>query len=353
MKVGILTYHDTNNFGAQLQAASVQRFLASEGVNAELVDFRPYRHEIRRNMTLLRAFRRLDFTGMKRELESNKRFRNSIFSMAEVSNRSAFFASQVPALCQAYDALVCGSDELWNFGNYRGYMAPYILDFAGRPGALKISYAASIGSYKPSPDMRARMKKALLDFSTILVRDPTTLAFVGELGLDAKRVVDPTFLADLGPIKPPISDYVMLSGAMKAQQVAQALEAARSLGLRVVTVGVRYPGHEGLYVPATPREWIGYVKQARYHITSLFHGAALSLKYETRFCVFRTLGKEQKILSLLEWMGEPSRSVSPEAGAHEIVRVVASDLSANLGSTRDGRIAESRQLFLSALRGNG
>lgn len=352
MKVGILTYHDTNNFGAQLQAASVQRFLQAEGFDAELIDFRPYRHEIRRNMTLLRAIKRLDFKGLKRELASNRRFRNSIFGMAKVSARSAFFSSQIPALSQRYDAIVCGSDELWNFGNYRGYMAPYILDFAVRPNVRKISYAASIGSYKPSPEMRDKMKKALMDFSAILVRDPTTLAFANELGFEAKRVVDPTFLADLDPIRPPIDDYIMMSGVMKTAQVTQALEAARSLGLRVVTVGVRYPGHAELHVPATPREWIGYVKYARHHITSLFHGAALSLKYETPFCVFRTLGKEQKILSLLDWMGEPSRSVSPEASAEEITRVVTSDLSAELQMTRDGRIAESRSLFLSALAGS-
>ncbi|MBC7151248.1 MAG: polysaccharide pyruvyl transferase family protein [Rhizobium sp.] len=351
MKVGILTYHDTNNYGAQLQAASVQRFLASMSVDAELVDFRPYRHVIRRNMTLARAIYRRNPRAFKREHERNMLFRNAIFDMAKVSAKSTFFAREIPGLCAPYDALVCGSDELWNFGNYRGYMAPYILDFPVRAGVRKVSYAASIGSYVPPADVREKMKSALAAFSQILVRDPTTEAFVRDLGLDATRVVDPTFLVDLAPIVPDVGEFMMISGGMSRAQVDRALAAARQLNLRPISVGVAYPGHEDIYVRATPREWIGYVKAATCHVTSLFHGAALSLKYETPFSVFLTLGKEQKILSLLDWMGEGGRMVAADADAATIAAVASTPLSPELGAIRDQRVAASQAAFMAALTG--
>lgn len=351
MKVGILTYHDINNFGAQLQAASVQRFLASAGMDAELVDFRPWRHEVRRNMTLVRALTRLEIQRFSKEYSRNNGFRASISEMALLSRRATFFSSAVADLCRDYEALVCGSDELWNFGNYLGYMAPYILDFPVRPGIRKISYAASIGSYVPSADMREKMKSALTAFSQILVRDPTTQSFVRDLGLEATRVVDPTFLTDLGPVDPGLGEFMMISGGMSRSQVEQAIAAARQLKLRPISVGVAYPGHDDMYVKATPREWIGYVRAATCHVTSLFHGAALSLKYETPFSVFLTPGKEQKILSLLDWMGEGGRVVTADADAKTISAVASTPLSPELGAIRDQRVAASQEAFMAALTG--
>ncbi|WP_117196279.1 polysaccharide pyruvyl transferase family protein [Rhizobium terrae] len=352
MKIGILTYHDTNNYGAQLQAASIQQFLAAEGFDAELIDFRPLRYEIRRSMPLFRALIRLNFRSFLQQARVNTHFRNAIFDMAKISKHSAFLSSQVPQIALKYDVLICGSDELWNFGNFRGYMSPYILDFPVKLGVRKISYAASIGPYVPSGSISKKMEAALKQFSRILVRDPPTLELVSKFGFQADRVVDPTFLTDLNPIKPDIAPYLMLSGGMTKTQVDQSLKAADILKLRPISVGVEYPGHANICVRATPREWIGFVKHASYHITSLFHGAALSLKYETRFCVFRTPGKEQKIMSLLEWMDASSRSIDPSASGEDIARVVSEPLSPKLPDIRDRHVSASRDLLLSTLAGH-
>ena len=39
-KVGILTFHRANNYGAVLQAYALQTYLETIGVNAEIVDYR-------------------------------------------------------------------------------------------------------------------------------------------------------------------------------------------------------------------------------------------------------------------------------------------------------------------------
>jgi len=350
MKIGILTYHDINNYGAQLQAASVQRFLMSKGLDAELVDFRPWRHEIRRNMTLARAIKKLNFSEFKRHLATNRRFRASISEMARLSPGSTMFTGQVHKICGSYDVLVCGSDELWNFGNYLGYMPPYILDMPTRQGAKKVSYAASIGSFKPDAAMKERMKAAMSTFHTILVRDPASVKLVEELGFPSTRVLDPTFLTDLDPIRPKQTDYLMISGGLRSQQVKQALEAGRLLGLKPISVGVAYAGHEDIYVPATPREWIGFIKHASCHITSLFHGAALSLKYETPFAIYVTPGKEQKIASLVDLFGAGNRQIAVDADGRTISQVASTPLPPELSRIREELAEASRNSFVAAVR---
>jgi hypothetical protein len=350
MKIGILTYHDINNYGAQLQAASVERFLTSNGLDAELVDFRPWRHEVRRNTTILRALKKLKTAEAKRHVAMNRSFRASISEMARVSSGSTMFASQVHKICTHYDVLVCGSDELWNFGNYLGYMAPYILDIPLKPGARKVSYAASIGSFKPDAAMKGRMKAALSSFNRILVRDPASLKLVSELGFAATRVLDPTFLADLNPISPKQTGYVMISGGLTSQQVNNAVDASRILGLKPISVGVAYPGHESLYVPATPREWIGFVKNASYHITSLFHGAALSLKYDTPFAVYVTPGKEQKIASLVDLFSAGNRQVPVNADGQTVAQAASTPLPAELARIRQELVQASQDAFIAAVR---
>lgn len=351
MKIGILTYHDLNNYGAQLQAASTQTFLSRAGFDCELVDYRPLRHEVKRHMPLLRALRRADLGRFAMEWQRNRMFRGAIADMARLSRRQAFTQAGIARLCADFDVLICGSDEVWNFGNYRGYQTPYILDFPVKPGVRKIGYAATLGSYTPSADIRARMRAALSAFSAVFVRDPTTEAFVRDLGFRATRVVDPTFLVDLGPQPPSIADFGMITGGMSADQVDRAVAAIRARGLRPVSVGVLYPSHPNLFVPATPREWIGYVKHARAHVTALFHGVALSLKYDTPFAVFRTPGKEQKIDSLLQWMGVETRQLALDTPAEAIAEVLARPLPPEMSRLRDGHIAQSKAALLAALAG--
>lgn len=349
MKIGIFTYHDINNYGAQLQAASVQRFLAGAGFEAELIDYKPFRHELRRVMTVARALKSGNLAAARQEHRRNRMFRRAIGDMAELSERRTFTAKGAAALAHGYDVLICGSDELWNFGNYLGYQSPYILDFPEAGVARKISYAASIGSLSPDAALRSRMKEALTRFSAILVRDPTTQAFVEAAGLSAQRVLDPTFISDLDPIAPAIRDYMMISGGMKPTQVAHAVETARRMGLRPVTVGLSYPGHGGLMVPATPREWIGYVRHAAGHVTSLFHGAALSLKYDTPFAVFLTPGKEQKIRSLLDWFQQEDRTIAPEADTPTIEATLSKPLRPDLPEIRDALVSRSQKLLIDAI----
>ncbi|WP_404308813.1 polysaccharide pyruvyl transferase family protein [Neorhodopirellula lusitana] len=349
MKLGIITYHDINNYGAQLQASSLQQFLDQSEHDCELVDYRPLRHDLRRCMTWIRAASKLHIEDARNEAARTRMFQTAIREMASLSERSTHLASGVAGICKVYDALICGSDELWNFGNYLGYQAPYILDFEVRSHVQKLSYAASVGSYTPTSEIANKMKVSLENFSSILVRDERTRDFCNSCSLEADIVLDPTFLTDLNPIQPAISGYAMLSGAMSTMQVDKCVEAANSLGLRPVSPGVTYPRHRNIGVAATPQEWIGYIKNADCHMTSLFHGTAYSLNFGTPFCVFHTHGKESKISSLLSRFKAKERLVESGALPELISATASSPFPSEMPGLRGRLILESQEKLLNAL----
>ena len=41
MKIGILTFHRSNNYGAVLQAYALQNYLLEYGLDVEIIDYRP------------------------------------------------------------------------------------------------------------------------------------------------------------------------------------------------------------------------------------------------------------------------------------------------------------------------
>jgi len=177
MRIGILTYHDLNNFGAQLQATGVQRFLAEMGHDSELIDFQPPRRLVRYAGPVVRAVLRGKFSEASYQARRRQSFRKSMLANAKVSGPMLLSAAQVERKAAGYDVLVCGSDA-----NYVGYAKPYILDFGPGVKAKRVSYAASLGSYKPSGEIAERMKASLAKFSDIMVRDPTAQKAVWALG---------------------------------------------------------------------------------------------------------------------------------------------------------------------------
>ncbi|MEM7717545.1 MAG: polysaccharide pyruvyl transferase family protein, partial [Cyanobacteria bacterium P01_A01_bin.68] len=52
MKIGIITYHFTSNYGATLQAYALSHFLEQNGYDVEFIDYRPksIRLEQRKNL---------------------------------------------------------------------------------------------------------------------------------------------------------------------------------------------------------------------------------------------------------------------------------------------------------------
>lgn len=203
MRLGILTLHDSVNYGALAQAYALRAHLSSLGHEAVVVDRRrdPHGRDLRtppRFSGSCRAFGlfRADAHNCEREaslrVERTREFLRRRVGLTPYSLREW---ADAPADL-GVDAVVVGSDQVWNANSLDpGF---YLLD--GAPKDLPaVAYAASIGM--PSlPECRiGEYLAGFARFSAIGVRERLAARLVEGLGFRATHVADPVLLAGDGP----------------------------------------------------------------------------------------------------------------------------------------------------------
>ena len=146
-RVGIITFHKPNNYGANLQAFALQEFIRELGYEVKIID---YRNKIIENTNkLIKAN-----SGIKNLVKS------LIFLPKNISRRRNFehFRKQNYCLSKSYtnkvqiensnekfDVYIAGSDQLWNTKITKIVDDFYTLNFnVGQ--AKKVSYATSLAN---------------------------------------------------------------------------------------------------------------------------------------------------------------------------------------------------------------
>ena len=197
------------------------------------------------------------------------------------------------------DALLCGSDQIWNplvSGN--GLDPVYFGDFTPERTAV-YSYAASICKLeKVDVDDLGRLSARLKEIS--LREESTARWFTEQLDRPARTDVDPTLLLtreDYAALEEPVKtqgDYVLIytlpnpaSRKLIEETVLQLLREHPDLKV----IDISYAKVSALckldcyrFVPyLSPGEFLSYIKNARCVVTNSFHGVALSIVYEKVF----------------------------------------------------------------------
>lgn len=309
MKIGILTFHSAQNYGAALQCRCLYEVLRSLGHEVSVIDYRPdyltapyklWKSSFAKHpMTMLKVSAKLA-GAMKRE---------AAFKAFE----SGLHLSPVDG--SSFDAIFYGSDQIWN-RNISGGVDPMF--YAGAPIAAmtrNIAYAASDGDIVPNPEELKVIRRYLHNFYRIGVREKTMLERMDQAGIPAVLNIDPVILAGtevLDQICAPVKekDYVLTYEAIDDPKVASlAANIAAENGLKVLPVA-RTPYSKGRnkYGPA---EFITLIKNASHVVTTSFHATALSILYGKSFDFIHTDTKaDGRIDSLLNSLGDnPAESI--------------------------------------------
>lgn len=305
-KIGILTYHATVNYGATLQAYSLFQFVKNLGHEVEFIDYRPskanwedFKYLYFRNSRLFNPF--LISSGLRK----SRQMRNFLLSQMKLSPKTYRSKSQLNQMKSQYDVVICGSDEIWNINSpITGCDTSYFLDFLDSEETAKISYAASFGSITKLGNKNKLIGKLLKDFQAISVRDNNSLKLINSFGLQATKVLDPTFLINYDNIiqTPQVKqNYILIYGTLSREEGDYVDKVARLEGLEIIGIG----GKPGAWKPGinligvSPQEWLGYFSKASYVFTSFFHGAIFSLIFQKPFTSFYRPGKAVKVKDLL------------------------------------------------------
>jgi hypothetical protein len=242
---------------------------------------------------------------------------------------SAPFSLDHPEEAEPFDAVVVGSDEVWNFSHPWYSSRPIFFGEALRTSRL-VSYAASFGNHDAASGLDAPWIARLRKFDAISVRDDNSRTLIAaSLGDDPAMVLDPClqFPEVLPPTPATLGDYVVLYGHGLPNWFAQAVRRwADGAGLRIVSIGYANPCADEERIDAGPLEFAALIAGARAVATSFFHGAVFALHYDKPFVAAASPYRRLKLEGLTNALDAQHRLIEPTTSDAEIRRLFETPL---------------------------
>ena len=316
MKIGILTHHYINNYGAFLQAwalsEAVKQMFPDDDV--QIIDYVNTKHAIINAGGWFRFYKnRENFKCWCQKTKLPKTFKVARNKNMILSAR-CHNAKKINKM--NFDCIIVGSDEVWNFNDKKGN-AP-IKFGEGLECKNLIAYAPSVGQTTADQVLPDYVIKGIKKFKAVSARDDLTAELVKKVsGREAERVLDPTFLAEFpkAELKVQKKPYIMfyycdgLPSAIKDQ----IFEYAEKNGYAVYGAGECDKRYMEITVNLTPFEWVEMFRNASFVFTGTFHGTVFSILNRKQFMVYLTNpSRIKKVTALLKEFGIENREINDD-----------------------------------------
>lgn len=334
MKSYTITCHNVYNYGASLQAYSLQRYLNSQEVDSIIIDYRPgylsghYAlwkcDSPRYNKPVIRTlYKIVKLPGRIRSLKKKKIFDRFTEKYLRLSPQTYSDISGLRNL--KADLFIAGSDQIWNTLFKNGHDEAFYLSFVncGR----KISYAASFATDRIFGGAESFIRKSLYGLDAISVRESSALKLLDELGIsDGTLVADPVLLTTKTEWDALIdnfpkwngNDYILIYDCENDKTLMEcALKISRDKSLPIFCIGSyssdNYWSKD--LRDSGPLEFIYYIRNAKYVVSNSFHATIFSLIYSKDFYVVnRSSEINSRMIDLLEFIGHKPRLIdSPDS----------------------------------------
>ena len=291
MKIGILTFHQADSYGAVLQAYALQQTLKKLGADSEFVQIAmPQNKQPEQPASPAAALfaRRIQAEGKKRE---------ALFAdFRRKHMRISKDYAPTDNIDGDYDCFVAGSDQIWNF-RIPGADARYFLPFAA--AHKRYSYAASFGADALPEKAKDWAAKQLSVFQAISVREASGCGIVEELtGKKAQVCLDPTLLPDRSDWETLVTrteENYVLCFMLKYDEtlLAKAKEEAERTGAQLKVVTAAFMPQAGMAAWNTTgvTGWLSAIANAQCVFTNSFHGMVFSMIFGRRFHIQRLTGE--------------------------------------------------------------
>lgn len=321
MKIGILTFHRANNFGAFLQAFALKTYLTSLGNQVEFIDYWPEGHADAYRL-IPRSWKNIHIVGKVKLLlilllrySRAKKRSNKMLKLVEKEfglTATPRYQTSKSLSDVSYDCVIYGSDQIWwksTIPNYSGFDSVYWGEYISK-NIRKIAYAPSMGIIDLNNEDRDKIVKWLFNFQTLSVRETELQqSLQGLTDKEISVVIDPVFLLPSDkwesycvPIKR--SKYILYYNLLQSEEADNLAETvAEQMQCDIVEItGSIHPLKFGKrYVQtANAIEFVSLIKNAAFVITSSFHGTAFSLIFEKQFYSIGMGKRAGRVKSLLE-----------------------------------------------------
>lgn len=326
--VGVITLHNSPNYGSCLQTYATQRVIEGLGAQVSIIDY--YRHDaIPENETeralsgqLAKKLPIFRIPGVKvlarmpvsrmvaRRAAPLNEFRRASLNL---TGRKYYSSDELEADPPFADVYCTGSDQVWNSKWNSGFERAFYLSFAPE-GARKIAYAASIGKNSLEDWEIPLIKDALSRYSAISVREAEAAELLDSIGVHgAVPVIDPTLMLEPGEWETlsdgwrPSNPYILLYQLNRNSEFdAFAQRVSKATGLPIVRIA--YGVHEkrrneNIVICPPMGRFLSLFFGAEMVLTDSFHGTAFSVNLGKRFVSVSPGRFSGRIVDFLKMVG--------------------------------------------------
>lgn len=316
MKIGILTFHRSINYGAYLQAyALCSRLNQENDIQAEIIDYQMKVDDLHYKKHF--PSKRLGYVIHTLRLRNT--FSKSINKLPK--SKDKLISDDLNAFREfvkgKYDVIIAGSDEIWRNDTYRGFPNPYWLP--GELNAKKFTYATSAARcrFDNMPEDKTKaLHEILKDFSYIGIRDERTyneLTKLNAVNDILKMNCDPSFVYDFQAsaergrkiitekLKISKDKKIILFMGRNAKLIDELYQKIN--GPKEIVTLFTY-NKKTVNTPfITPFEWMDLIACADFVISEYFHGVCFSIINNTPFYSVETRSQSSetsKVYDLLK-----------------------------------------------------
>ncbi|SEH46580.1 Polysaccharide pyruvyl transferase [Ruminococcus flavefaciens] len=303
MKIGVITWYTGPNYGTNLQAVALQWYLRKQGHDVHIIDYNEELIRYESHRTFMERLKRqpykyaMIYANSKYGKEialRDKNLSNTIREKCILTEKADTIADFV-TICNQFDLIIVGSDQLWNPG---WYSPVYYLDY-DEIKTRRIAYSPSLGVNSIPPETAEKIRHGLKKFSAISVREAKGAELLKQLtDLPPKVTVDPTLLLNEddwlsifpGGNKKISSKYVLsvfLTDNFNHWHAVKKFAQKHNLQHIIVPyMGFSYFQKGKICADTDLSKLLDLFRSAEYVITDSFHMSVFSIIHKKNFYVF-------------------------------------------------------------------
>lgn len=311
MRIGILTFFESDNYGTVFQAYALQAHLEELGHMVRLIRLDrnvhalyPKKKHEQRQYTLSQRFlysfaRRFHIHDDEKKKGSFAAFRREYLHTTEKTYANG---DELAKDIEQFDLIISGGDQIWN-----PYHKVFSLDYMCRflpPQFRRISCGSSFGVEKIEDEaILQQMKDQLAKYSAVLVREKSGVNIVQGMGIRAEQVVDPVFLnaslwnnfiTEQSPVAKPYGlIYALVDYPESDDRQICAYAKQNRLEMMILPENRRnYMNFYSKKFSMSPQDFINYIAHSEIVFTNSFHGLAFALLFRKRVVLLNTCTEE-------------------------------------------------------------
>lgn len=313
MKIGIITFHNSIDYGSILQSWALQKELKLLGEEPIIINYKCVDKLEKDKAFILRKDFKENIQEVKNfiyKLNRNRKMYSFMKREYVLTKKKYKYLEEMESLEKEFPLFICGSDEIWNYNSTKLDTA-YFLNFI-RNSKKKVAYGASFAMEEINKSYKFQYKNLLNSIEYISVRENSGKKLIKEIiDRDSTVVLDPTLLLNKNQWMLISSDeykntrveekYILLYTLNNSPEIINYAKYLKRLFgyklIKVCTSSWDYKnskdrkgekGYESIL--PSPKEFLNLINRAECIITDSFYGVAFSINFNKPFYVY--LGEE-------------------------------------------------------------